>query len=138
MQQVWAELAPADTEFLRAELGYFGAVTGVSGALYPVPKDQRRAAAGELVRKARATRPRRGRSRPGQGVAWAGLPDDEGGALAWCVRVRVRVWMKCQLDHPALHARDPELPGLQGQTALSPMWPWPVSHVLCVSLSHCA
>jgi len=69
-RQVWAELAPADAEFLRAELGYFGAVTGVSGALYPVPKDQRRAAAGELVRKARATRPRRGRSRPGR--AWLG------------------------------------------------------------------
>ena len=69
---MWAELAPADAEFLRAELGYFGAVTGVSGALYPVPKDQRRGAAAELVRKARATRPRRGRSMPGRGAAGQG------------------------------------------------------------------
>ena len=51
--QVWAELAPGDADFLHAELDFFGAVTGVSGALYPVPKDQRRVAAAELVRKAR-------------------------------------------------------------------------------------
>ncbi|KAK9840723.1 hypothetical protein WJX81_000166 [Elliptochloris bilobata] len=50
-KKVWAEAAPAEAEFLRAELDFFGAVTGVSGALYPVPKDHRRVAAAELVRK---------------------------------------------------------------------------------------
>ena len=50
---MWAELAPGEADFLRAELGFFSAVTSVSGALYPVPKDQRRVAAADLVRKAR-------------------------------------------------------------------------------------
>ena len=53
---MWAELAPGEADFLHAELDFFGAVTGVSGALYPVPKDQRRVAAAELVRKARPAR----------------------------------------------------------------------------------
>ena len=53
LPQVWAELAPGEADFLRAELGFFSAVTAVSGALYPVPKDQRRVAAADLVRKAR-------------------------------------------------------------------------------------
>ena len=49
--QVWQAL-PADmSEYVRAEVGFFDAVTEVSGSLYPVPKDQRRAAAVEYIRK---------------------------------------------------------------------------------------
>ena len=42
---------PADKlAHLRAELAYFDAVTSVSGALYPVPKDERKNEAVRLVR----------------------------------------------------------------------------------------
>ena len=49
--QVWG-LLPADTRsFVQAELDFFVAVTEVSGKLYKVPKDERKAAAMKLARE---------------------------------------------------------------------------------------
>lgn len=49
---------PADKlAHLRAELAYFDAVTAVSGALYPVPKDERKNEAVRLVRGIELPRP---------------------------------------------------------------------------------
>ena len=43
---------PADgLEFLKAELDFFDTVTNISGALYPVPKDERKGAAVERARQ---------------------------------------------------------------------------------------
>ena len=38
-------------EFLSAELSFFDAVTEISGALYSVPKDERKAGAVRLARE---------------------------------------------------------------------------------------
>ena len=51
LQQAWKSLSPAKMEFLKAELDFFDQVTNVSGKLYPVPKDERKAAAVDIVRK---------------------------------------------------------------------------------------
>ena len=50
--QVWSSLPPATLEHLKAELDFFDKVTNVSGQLYPVPKDERKAGAVRLVRQA--------------------------------------------------------------------------------------
>ena len=49
--QVWSSLTPEILAYLKAELEFFDKVTNVSGKLYPVPKDERRIAAAELVRQ---------------------------------------------------------------------------------------
>ena len=49
--QVWSSLTPEILAYLKAELEFFDKVTNVSGKLYPVPKDERRTAAAELVRQ---------------------------------------------------------------------------------------
>ena len=38
-------------DFVRTEIDFFAAVTDVSGKLYAVPKDERKAAAMKLVRE---------------------------------------------------------------------------------------
>lgn len=43
-----------DLAFLRAELAFFDAVTGISGALYKVPKEERKAAAVREAKQVRA------------------------------------------------------------------------------------
>ena len=49
--QVWSSLTPEILAYLKAEIEFFDQVTNVSGKLYPVPKDERRTAAAELVRQ---------------------------------------------------------------------------------------
>ena len=45
---------PADKQdYVRAELDFFEAVTSVSGKLYAVPKDERKAAAVSIVKQVR-------------------------------------------------------------------------------------
>ena len=45
---------PADKQdYVRAELDFFEAVTSVSGKLYAVPKDERKAAAVAVVKQVR-------------------------------------------------------------------------------------
>lgn len=41
--------------FLEAELAFFDSVTDISGSLYPVPKDERKAGAVKLAREVRRT-----------------------------------------------------------------------------------
>ena len=55
---MWSSLPPATLEHLKAELDFFDKVTNVSGQLYPVPKDERKAAAVRLVRQARPLNPK--------------------------------------------------------------------------------
>lgn len=49
--QIWSSLTPDIQAYLKAELDFFDQLTNVSGKLYPVPKDERRSAAAELVRQ---------------------------------------------------------------------------------------
>ena len=49
--QVMQQMPPDVMEFLTAELGFFDSVTGISGALYSVPKDERKAGAVRLARE---------------------------------------------------------------------------------------
>jgi phosphatidylinositol 4-kinase len=49
--QVFEEMPQDGLEFLEAELGFFDKVTNISGALYPVPKQDRKAAAVKLARE---------------------------------------------------------------------------------------
>ena len=49
MQQLPEEVL----EFLSAELSFFDAVTDISGALYSVPKDERKAGAVRLAHEVR-------------------------------------------------------------------------------------
>ena len=44
-------MPPEVLEFLTAELGFFDTVTDISGALYTVPKDERKASAVKLARE---------------------------------------------------------------------------------------
>ena len=49
--QVMQQMPPEVLEFLTAELGFFDKVTDISGALYSVPKDERKAGAVKLARE---------------------------------------------------------------------------------------
>ncbi len=49
--QVMQQLPEEVLDFLSAELSFFDAVTEISGALYPVPKDERKAGAVRLARE---------------------------------------------------------------------------------------
>jgi len=49
--RVWSAMPADKLARLRAELAYFDAVTAVSGALYPVPRDERKNEAVKLVRE---------------------------------------------------------------------------------------
>lgn len=49
--KVWKAMAPEVLEHLKAELHFFSELTDVSGKLYPVPKDERKAGAVQLVQK---------------------------------------------------------------------------------------
>ena len=49
--QVMQQMPAEALEFLTEELGFFDAVTDISGALYPVPKDERKAGAVRLARE---------------------------------------------------------------------------------------
>ena len=51
VRQVLNSLAPEVLQHLKAELQFFDDLTEVSGKLYPVPKDMRKAAAVQLVQK---------------------------------------------------------------------------------------
>ena len=51
--QVMQRMPPDVLEFLTAELGFFDMVTDISGALYSVPKDERKAGAVKLAREVR-------------------------------------------------------------------------------------
>lgn len=44
-------MPPEVLDFLTAELGFFDTVTDISGALYTVPKDERKAGAVKLARE---------------------------------------------------------------------------------------
>ena len=55
--RVWSAMPPDKLARLAAELEYFDAVTAVSGALYPVPKDERKNEAVRLVRGIDVPRP---------------------------------------------------------------------------------
>eukprot|EP00884_Botryococcus_braunii_P016006 jgi/Botrbrau1/3089/Bobra.0070s0075.1 len=48
-QQVWQVLAEDKMARLKAELDFFDSVTSISGKLYPVPRDERKAAAVRLA-----------------------------------------------------------------------------------------
>ena len=52
--QVFEQMPGDDLAFLRAELAFFDNVTGISGALYKVPKDERKAAAVSKAREVRS------------------------------------------------------------------------------------
>ena len=47
--RVWESIGSEQATFLRAEMAFFDAVTGVSGKLYPVAKENRRAKAAEYL-----------------------------------------------------------------------------------------
>lgn len=47
--RVWESLGKEQVALLRAEMAFFDAVTGVSGQLYPVAKENRRAKAAEFL-----------------------------------------------------------------------------------------
>lgn len=49
--KVWADMSPGRLEQLKAELAYFDDLTSVSGKLYSVPKDERKASAVGLVER---------------------------------------------------------------------------------------
>ncbi len=49
--QVMQQMPPEVLEFLTAELSFFDKVTDISGALYSVPKDERKAGAVKLARE---------------------------------------------------------------------------------------
>ena len=51
--QVMQQMPGEVLEFLSAELSFFDAVTEISGALYSVPKDERKAGAVQLAREVR-------------------------------------------------------------------------------------
>lgn len=48
---VWTAMPPEKLERLKAEVAFFDAVTGVSGRLYPVPKEERKNVAVRFVRE---------------------------------------------------------------------------------------
>ena len=48
---VWRAMPPEKLDRLRAEVAFFDAVTGVSGRLYPVPKEERKNEAVRFVRE---------------------------------------------------------------------------------------
>lgn len=54
--QVFEQLLPEGLAFLTAELDFFDAVTAISGKLYAVPKDERKAGAVALAKQVRASR----------------------------------------------------------------------------------
>lgn len=49
--QVWAQLPEDKVSFLRSEIDFFDELISISGKLYAVPRDQRKAAAVKLARK---------------------------------------------------------------------------------------
>ena len=49
--QVMEQMPAEVLEFLKAELDFFDSVTKISGALYPVPKDERKAGAVKLAQE---------------------------------------------------------------------------------------
>ena len=51
--QVMQRMPPEVLEFLTAELSFFDTVTDISGTLYSVPKDERKAGAVKLAREVR-------------------------------------------------------------------------------------
>lgn len=53
MLQVFEQMPEDALAFLEAELSFFDAVTDISGSLYPVPKDERKAGAVRLAREVR-------------------------------------------------------------------------------------
>ncbi|KAK9812698.1 hypothetical protein WJX72_002251 [[Myrmecia] bisecta] len=55
-EKVWRCLPPDKTLYLRAELAFFDEVTSVSGQLFPVPKDERKAAAMKIVKRLKLPR----------------------------------------------------------------------------------
>ena len=48
-KELWASLGSEQVAFLQAEMSFFDAVTAVSGKLYPVAKENRRAKAAEFL-----------------------------------------------------------------------------------------
>ena len=55
MPQVFEQMPKGVLRFLEAELAFFDSVTDISGSLYPVPKDERKAGAVKLAREVRRT-----------------------------------------------------------------------------------
>ena len=53
MPQVFEQMPEDVLAFLEAELAFFDSVTGISGLLYSVPKDERKAGAVKLAREVR-------------------------------------------------------------------------------------
>lgn len=53
MHQVFEQMSGDLLAFLNAELDFFDSVTNISGALYPVPKDERKATAVKLAHEVR-------------------------------------------------------------------------------------